>query len=222
MDGAGGAFWRILSQDRGGGGGGPVTRTEKVEIRDVPFDYAIPMLTGWELAYNCDDEHVKLIGIRLQDISYEKDSAETTGTLRYKVVSDLRDDDTSPGHVSRHKVTILGLNGREPGDLVPHERKVDFCNKDPLGRLSVSVANNGEDDVLASTTRVVFRVGGTVDVDTPPIPAGFIGTLEPIALPPLCNFFGCTFTITVDVNSEVTETDELNNVANGRCRGVAR
>lgn len=198
--------------------GGPVTKTEEVVIQDVPFDYAIPMLTGWELAYGCDDEHVKLIGIRLEDIAYEKDPTETTGTLRYTVISELRDDDTFPGHVSRHKVTILGLNGREPADLVPHESATQFCNKDPLGRLLVSVANNGADDALASATRVEFMGGAAVDVETPPIPANFIGELEPIAIPPSCTT-DCTFTITVDVNSEVTETNELNNVANGQCIG---
>lgn len=198
--------------------GGPATRTEEVEIQNIPFDYAIPMLTGWELAYVCDDEHVKLIGIRLEDIAYEKDPAETTGTLRYTLVSELRDDDTSPGHVSRHKVTILGLNGREPSDLVPHESAPQFCNKDPLGRLLVSVANMGADVALESTTRVVFEGGFTVEVETPPIPADFIGTLEPIVIPPSCGP-SCTFMITVDSNSEVTETNELNNVANGICIG---
>ncbi|MFQ5881616.1 MAG: CARDB domain-containing protein [Candidatus Methylomirabilales bacterium] len=199
--------------------GGPVTRTKEVEIRDVPFDYAIPMLTGWELAYNCDDQHVQLIGIRLEDIEYEKDPADTTGTLRYTVISELRDDDTFPGHVSRHKVTILGLNGREPADLVPHQSAVQFCNKDPLGRLLISVANNGADVALDSTTSVFFGGGVTVQVETPPIPAGFIVTLEPIVIPPSCPSVSCTFAITVDSNSEVTETNELNNVANGICIG---
>ena len=197
---------------------GPMIKTEEVEIRDVPFDYAVPMLTGWELAYGCDNEHVKGIGIWLDNIEYEKDPAEPTGTLRYTVASELRDDDTVPFHHSRHKVTILGLNGREPADLAPFESAVQFCHKDPQGRLLVSVANNGPGDALVSTTRVVFSPGGTVEVATPPIPVGFTGTLEPIVIPPSCGG-DCDFTITVDSKSEVTETNENNNVASGLCIG---
>lgn len=195
-----------------------VTRTEDVVIEDIPFDYAIPMLSGWELAYNCDDQHVKSIGIRLENIAYEKDPAELTGTLRYTVVSELRDDDTFPGHISRHKVTILGLNGREPSDLVPFESAHQFCNIDPLGRLLISVANNGADDAPASTTRIKFERGEIVEVVTPPIPVNFTVTLDPVEIPPFCGT-DCEFTITVDSKSEVTETNEINNVASGQCIG---
>jgi len=199
--------------------GTDVKRTKEVEILDVPFDYAIPMLTGWEIGYHCDDQHVKDIGIWLEDIEFEKDPAESTGTLRYTVVSELRDDDTFPGQISSHKVNILGINGREPADLVPYELAVQFCNKDSLGRLLVSVANIGADDAPGSTTRLEFEDGSIVEVETPPIAANFIGTLEPIAIPPSCPGSDCDFTIIVDSNSEVTETNELNNVANGRCIG---
>lgn len=87
---------------------------------------------------------------------------------------------------------------------------------DPQGRLLVSVANDGGGDAPASATRVVFSPGGTVEVVTPPIPAGFIGTLEPIVIPTSCGE-QCNFTITVDSKSDVTEANEINNVANRIC-----
>jgi hypothetical protein len=212
------ASWRQgCVTERGG------RKTQSVEIRNLPFDYAIPMLTGWDLSYSCDDENVEEIGIWLENIRYEKGLGSATGTLRYTVVSELRDEDASPGHFSRHKVSILGLNGREPADLVPHELKSQFCNKDLEGRLLVSVANNGSGDAAASSTDVHFFPSGIgtitpVTVLTPPIPRGFIATLDPIVIPSFCGG-DCSFTIRVDSKSDVTEANEANNSAGGECIG---
>ena len=41
----------------------PGVVTQESVIENLPFEYAIPMLTGWELVLGCDDEHVKEIGI---------------------------------------------------------------------------------------------------------------------------------------------------------------
>ena len=77
--------------------------TQDVVIENVPFAYAIPMLTGWEVAYLTDDQHVKDLGIWIDDWSF------AGGTLRYKLSSILRDNDLFPGHYARHKITILGI-----------------------------------------------------------------------------------------------------------------
>jgi CARDB len=206
--------------------GGPEVglHSQDVEVRNLRFDYVVPVLSGWDLRYACDDEHVKEIGIWLENITYEKEPGSPTGTLRYTVVSVLRDDDDWPGHYSRHKVTILGLNGREPADLVPYESAPSFCKKDADGRLLVTVSNSGKGDAPASTTEVRFNTLGRIKlidppitlIATPPIPRGFIATLEPVDLPPLCAN-GCSITITADFHSDVMEIDESNNVAEGSC-----
>ncbi len=82
-------------------------KTENVIIDNVPYTYAIPMLTGWDLSY-CSDHHVREVGIWIDDLHYDKAPNAPTGTLRYKLSSVLRDDSDN-GHAYQHKVTILGL-----------------------------------------------------------------------------------------------------------------
>ena len=79
-------------------------------MEKVPFDYAIPVLTGWDLSYVCTDHHVERIGVYLVEFEYVKDPAADTGTLNYTIFSTLRDDSDN-GHAARYKVSILGLNG---------------------------------------------------------------------------------------------------------------
>ncbi len=57
-------FSIIPEEDVCDGSIGPtgVVRTEEFVIENVPFEFAIPMLTGWELGYLCDDEWVKEMG----------------------------------------------------------------------------------------------------------------------------------------------------------------
>jgi len=88
-------------------GSSPV-RTEDFVIENVPFEYAIPMLGGWELKQPCDDRHVREAGIWIDEWSYQKVPGATGGTLRYKLSSTLHDDGI-PSHKVAHKVAILGL-----------------------------------------------------------------------------------------------------------------
>lgn len=88
----------------------PVTTTDH-QIDTVPYKYAIPMLTGWDLRHLCEDEKIEEIGAWIDDWSYDPNNP---GTLRYKFSSALLGD----GFYSKHKVTILGLRPvtvREPG-----------------------------------------------------------------------------------------------------------
>ncbi len=104
-------FIIIPKEDFGNCGelGGDVITEEHV-IENVPYDYAIPVLTGWELRYPCKDHHVKRLGVWLHDMSYEKAEGSEVGTLRYSISSILRDKDRIPLHIPRHKITILGMN----------------------------------------------------------------------------------------------------------------
>jgi hypothetical protein len=82
--------------------------TEHFVVENVPFEYAIPMLTGWELEYQCDDHHVKEIGTRIVDWNYEPPVGGTGGTLHYTLLSRLQDNSNNTG-VHSHKVTVLGF-----------------------------------------------------------------------------------------------------------------
>jgi hypothetical protein len=75
-------------------------------IEDIPFKYAIPMLTGWEVYYYGSDHHVQKVGTRIDEWDYDYNNP---GKLHYKLSAVLRDKDGSPCFGSRHKVTILGL-----------------------------------------------------------------------------------------------------------------
>lgn len=196
--------------------GGQPELTQEFEIRDIPFDYAIPLLTGWEIGYGCDDQHVKRMGIWLADVEYDKDPDASTGTLRYTLASVLKDDDNFPGHFARHKVTVLGLNASEPSDLVVQETAPNFCATDAEGRLLVTVANIGAGAAGPSAARVLFDSGDAVALATPAVPAGFSGTLDPVTIPPACGE-RCEFRIRADAQSQVSESNEQNNVAGGTC-----
>ena len=111
-------FTILPVEDVGGGAlelqGGPQSKT--FEIKGLFFDYAWPVLTGWDLSYPYKDEEVREIGVMLRDISYVKDAAGR-GTLRYTLESVLRNAGEFPHHLTRHKVNILGIDGpHEPGD----------------------------------------------------------------------------------------------------------
>lgn len=202
-------------------------KMEEVVIENVPYEYAIPMLTGWELHYGfCDDEHVAKLGMWLDEIHYDKTPGAPTGTLHYKVFSILKDRNDNPGYGYSHKVTILGLkpvtSARAP-DLAPFSPlgtdPFAFCRTEQDGKLlRVSVKNQGNGNAAASKTMVTFN-NGPVTVDTPPIPAG--GSIDLLfSVPANCFRPDCSFTITVDSDNQVNEfNNEGNNSANGGCLG---
>lgn len=87
-----------------------VVRTETVRINELPYDYAVPMLTGWDLNYECGDQHVQRAGIWIHDINFD----QAFNSLEYKVSSILRDKDGAPSFNATHRVTVLGLNRMPP------------------------------------------------------------------------------------------------------------
>jgi hypothetical protein len=91
--------------------GGPPVATEDVVIENIPYAFAIPMLTGWNVGYaSCSgDHHVKEIGIAIDSWSYAPPSGGAGGTLRYTLRSILRDDGNDKPTFHSHKATVLGL-----------------------------------------------------------------------------------------------------------------
>jgi hypothetical protein len=51
---------------------GGIREPDSGVIEGIPFDVAIPMLAGWNLRYDFDDEHVQRIGVWLSDIEYDR------------------------------------------------------------------------------------------------------------------------------------------------------
>lgn len=210
-----------------GGFAGAGLKTKDIVIDMIPYAYAIPMLTGWEVGYTVSDQHVKEIGIWRDEIHYMEPD-DPPGRLRYKVSSVLHDDDTFPDNYFRHKITILGLG---PGGGVVQQGAVDLLPFSPLGtspaavcrieqngkELRVTVKNQGPVDAGSSKTTVTF--GETpFTLETPPIPGG--GTVDLLfKVPAGCFTPDCSFTISVDSSNQVDEFDERNNKAAGGCIG---
>jgi hypothetical protein len=210
-----------------GRGHGVVTR--EFAIEQVPFQHALPMLTGWDVGYQGGDHHVQEIGVWIDEIHYDKDPIALTGTLRYKLSSVLRDDDSEPDFFTRHKITVLGLKAVSGG--IPSQKTPDLVALSPLGtdpnafcrieggNLRVSVTNQGNEQASASKTRVIFSGEISVTLDTPSLPAG--GSVDLLfKVPAGCSSPDCSFNITVDANNQINEaTHEANNTANGTCIG---
>lgn len=94
--------------------------TVEHEITNIPYEYAVPMLTGWEIGIGCDDEHVNELGVRIDEFEYDKPLNASAGTLRYSLTS----QGDSGGHYSRHKVSILGI--RAAAAQIPQATEVDL------------------------------------------------------------------------------------------------
>lgn len=95
-------------------GGGPTAQlqTANVVVANLPYAYAVPILTGWDMGYTPPgegDQHIKELGVFIDQIKYERLPSSATGTLNYTVSSIVKDKDSFPANYFRHKVTILGL-----------------------------------------------------------------------------------------------------------------
>lgn len=102
-------FSILPMEDVSGGLGGAGLKSADVVIDNLPYACAVPVLTGWDIGYARDDQHVKNIGIWLDRVRYDRPPGAMTGTLRYRVNSILKDNDDFPDNYYAHKVTVLGL-----------------------------------------------------------------------------------------------------------------
>jgi hypothetical protein len=88
--------------------------TANREVFAVPFEFAIPVLGGWDLAYHCDDEHVADVGAWISKWSWETGALAAGGTLSYTLETRLNDKDGLPGFYDRTQVKILGFRRITP------------------------------------------------------------------------------------------------------------
>lgn len=130
---------------------------ETIEIPNVPFDYAVPMLTGWDIGDACKDENVKEISVKIIDFEYVKSPDASTGTLTYTIQSSF-DAKSSPGARLRHQVRILGLD-RLISPLAPQY---------PTGGTTGTVA---EDPASTISNANVNQVSTTVTISPASPPA---------------------------------------------------
>ena len=85
--------------------GDPSSETRTIEW--LPFDVAIPILTGWDLSYFCNDQHVEEIGVWIDGFQYAPGGRRK---FEYTLRSILRDEDGGNGNVFRHRVSVLGFD----------------------------------------------------------------------------------------------------------------
>ncbi|WP_297325756.1 hypothetical protein [Nitrosomonas sp.] len=97
-----------------------IVRTQTFRINDLPYDYAVPMLTGWDLSYECENQLVQRAGIWIHDIRFDPNAS----SMEYKVSSILRDQDGAPSFNAAHRITVLGLNRILP----PAQRRAPEIN----------------------------------------------------------------------------------------------
>lgn len=92
-----------------------------------------------------------------------------------------------------------------------------FCQSGPT--VVVAVKNRGGRDAGVSMTTIEFRAGAGAVLQTPEIEANATVVLQPVEVPPQCFEPDCFFRITVDWRRQVSESNEDNNVAEGKCLG---
>ena len=101
---------------------------------------------------------------------------------------------------------------------VPASPTGDFCARTANNQLIVEVKNQGGAMAGLSDTRVKFDTGFSIDVPTPPIGPGATHQFK-VPIPTGCFDPNCHFDITADGNTVVVESDEVNNLQTGVCRG---
>jgi hypothetical protein len=83
-------------------------RSDRVTVRGVAGDFVIPILSGLNIDYEFDDEHVRTAGAFLNQIQFDP----ATRDLHYTVNTVLLDKNGDPPFSAEYNVTLLILNER--------------------------------------------------------------------------------------------------------------
>jgi hypothetical protein len=142
------------------------------------------------------------------------DTCTKTGKASIQIFSQGMTNTIVDRNIANSTCSCISLQADLVVDPVP-----GFCRRDASGRLIVRIRNQGAGDAPPSITRVEFSPGGVLFLATPSVPAGGATDLPPIDIPAGCFDSDCDFTITVDSNGNVDESDEGNNIAEGSCIG---
>jgi hypothetical protein len=93
-----------------------------------------------------------------------------------------------------------------------------FCDLRGGIHLRIVIQNQGQGDAPASTTRVAFSPGGTIDIPTPSVRAGQRTMLAPVIIPAACFDPDCDFRVLGDARGQVDGANgEENDSVDGRC-----
>lgn len=187
---------------------------EEYAFENLPFSFAVPMLTGWDLSYQCNDQSVQNMGAWIDAFEYDR----TSGKLTTHVSSMLGDVGTD-GFSTRIKLSVLGLVTKLPDlVIVQPDPSQHFCRKDARGEFVISVKNKGGAIAGPSQTAVQFSFAPLL-LKTPMLAPG--ETVDLITDPPPASCFSptCRFNITADSPGlgVVMESDETNNSVSGEC-----
>jgi hypothetical protein len=94
--------------------GDSTPRVAHYRIDNVPYAYAVPVLSGWELGYLCTDHHVRDIGAAITDFRYVRGPDGSGGSLYYTLELALGDDSDNINY-ARASVDVLGLKPLSAG-----------------------------------------------------------------------------------------------------------
>src|SRR5690349_16752984 len=80
-----------------------------------------------------------------------------------------------------------------------------FCDLTSGTHLRIVIQNQGQGDAPASTTRVAFSPGGTIDIPTPSVRAAQRTLLDPVLIPAACFDWAAASRVSVHARDQVAE-----------------
>jgi hypothetical protein len=120
--------------------GNSTPTVQHYRIDNVPYAYAVPVLSGWEMGYLCTDHHVREIGAAITDFNFVRSADGTAGTLYYTLELALSDDSGNINYAAA-SVDVLGMKplqtsplpalAPDDADQLDGETPVDAGSSDP-------------------------------------------------------------------------------------------
>ena len=154
--------------DCGKGGSDFTTRTIPITIKDVPFDYAVPILNGWDVSHRCD-EHVTALGAWISDFKLEQ-TGPRKSTIRATLHGGIKDKGADNEDTLRFELAVLGVN-RGGGEPVPTPTTGPGPTPTPFaiscnGKQATIVGTAGDDHLVGTAAAdVMVGLGGNDELD---------------------------------------------------------